>query len=75
MLPRYFDNFVVTERLSNASSIVQPEDREMAWKSQYQAITNETEMEINRQFSKKNSASYHSLNAVYCVNSPEFLKI
>ena len=75
MLPRYFDNFVVMERLPNASSTVQPEDREMAWKSQYQAIINETEMEINRRFSEKNSALYHSLNAVYSVNSPEFLKM
>ena len=33
MLPRYFDNFVVMERLPNASSTVQPENREMAWKS------------------------------------------
>ena len=53
ILPRYFDNFVVTERLPNASSAVQPEDREMTWKSQYQATINETEMEINRRFSEK----------------------
>ena len=47
----------------------------MAWKSQYQAIINKTEMEINRRFAVKNSAMYHSLNAVFCVNSPEFLKM
>ena len=75
MLPRHFDNFVVAERLPNASSTVQSVDREMAWKSQYQAIINETEMEINRRFSEKNSAMYHSLNAVYCVNLREFLKM
>ena len=65
MLPHYFDYFVVTERLPNASSTVQPEDREMAWKSQYQAIIDKIKMEINRRFSEKNSAMYHSLNAVY----------
>ena len=75
IVPRHFDNSVVTERIPIASSTSQPEDQEVKWRSLYQAIINETETEISRRFSEKNSALYQSLDAVYSVNSPAFLKM
>ena len=75
IVPRHFDNFVVTKRIPSASSTFQPEDQEVKWRSLYQAIINETETEISRRFSEKNSALYQSLDAVYSVNSPACLKM